>query len=134
MNTVYQKCGGSPSVKNELVLRKKVIAVTDAIFLFSNWVFLQELATSIEKKFIGNQRELLFSLILLMHIHMALYMYKGICRHTNAYFCFVTNENKGLCQGEHNSTKTSNIKTIKLSIRLTLFFLLIMKNYYLFSI
>jgi len=52
----------------------------------------------------------------------------------NVYFCFVTNAEKGLRQGEHNSTKTSNIKNINFPIILTLFFLLIMKNGYMFSI
>ena len=46
----------------------------------------------------------------------------GICPRTNVYFCFVTNAERGLRQGEHNSTKTSNIIIIKFPIILTLFF------------
>jgi len=48
------------------------------------------------------------------------------------------NAERGLRQGEHNSTKISNIKHIKFAIILTLitntnFFLLIMKNCYMFT-
>ena len=41
---------------------------------------------------------------------------KGICPCINAYFCFVMNAERGLHQGEHNSTKTSNINNIKFVI------------------
>ena len=50
-----------------------------------------------------------FSLILLKYIHMTICL--GLCPRTNVFFsCFVTNAERGLRQGEHNSTKTSNIK------------------------
>ena len=45
----------------------------------------------------------------------------GICPRRNVYFCCVTNAERGLRQGEHNSTKTSNIKIIKFPIILTFF-------------
>jgi len=51
-----------------------------------------------------------FSLILLKFIHMTKCL--GICPRTNVYFCFVTTAERGLRQGEHNSTKTSNIKIL----------------------
>ena len=59
---------------------------------------------------------------------------KGICPRTHFYFFFVTNAERGLRQGEHNSTKTSSIKIIKFPIILPLLFLFIMKNCYMFSI
>jgi len=54
---------------------------------------------------------------------------KGIGPRKYPYFCFATNAEKGPRQGEHKSTKTSNIEMIKFPIsliRLKLFLLLVL--------
>ena len=61
-------------------------------------------------------------------------MLRHLCPRTNAYFCFVTNAERGLRQDGHNSTKISNIKHTKFPISITLFSLLNMNNFYTFSI
>jgi len=108
------------------LLRLAWMLETTTGYFYMNW------KTRSKKNSSATNKNFFFLYFFVKYIHITTCL--CICPHTDAFFGFVTNAEKWLRQGENNSPKTSNIKIIKLPIRLTLFSLLIMKNFYMFSI